>query len=442
MADVLITAAWLIILSFCVWIFRLFKLNGLPRYSAPVLLILKFACGIALSKMYMANHPDRSSADIFKFYDDSRVIYDALETEPLDFMKLVSGLDGNKPYYDKYYVKMKHWSRKYDHDQSRMTDTRLMIRLNALAMVFSTGVYEVHILFWCFLSLAGLCLIYRTFYHWLKERPWWLAGAVFLIPSVLCWGSGVLKEGLLLLFTGLLLYPVMSMVMGIWRIKHFVILVVALAGFMLLKVYILIAFIPAVVSLFIARRLQYKYLTLINLLVPALLILVLMNSYRFYPSFDVMQQMADIQQDMLRMAYYSGAGSVTEANPLAPTFMGFLRNLPEALLNATLRPSLLDVKNNLQLFAAIENSLIAIAILLCIGLFQPIREPEKRALVWFCLSFTFMLFSLTGLTTPVLGTLVRYRMPALPFLAIALILLSDTNRLLRIFKEIAWLEDD
>lgn len=187
---------------------------------------------------------------------------------------------------------------------------------------------------------------------------------------------------------------------------------------------------------------RFKHTVLVNLLVPSVLVILLMNAYRVFPDFDVMKQMASLQQDMLRMAYYSGAGSVTDANPLAPTLMGFVRNLPEALLNATLRPALTEVKNGLQLFAGIENTFIGFVILLAIGLYQPVTDaPKKKALVRFCLSFTFMLFALTGLTTPILGTLVRYRMPALPFLGIALLLLSDTERLVRIIREIAWLDE-
>jgi hypothetical protein len=442
MEAILITAVWLIILLFSVRLLRPFRLPGLPWFSGLLLFSVKFICGILLTQAYTTSYTDRSSADIYKFYDDSRVLYDALEENPRDYIMLVTALDGNRPYYDQYYVKMKHWSRKYDHDQGRMSDTRLMIRLNALIMLLSAGVYQVHILFWCFFSLAGLSLLYRAFFPWFTDRPFWLASLVFLIPSVLCWGSGVLKEGFLLLLIGLLLYPLLRIFQGKFNFSYLIFIMAGVFGFALLKLYVLIAFLPAIVSLFFVKQLKFRHTALLNLLVPAIMIFITLNLYRFFPEFDVMEKMAVQQQDMLRMAYYTGAGSVTDANPLAPTWTGFLRNLPEALLNATLRPSLVDVKNSLQLFAAIENTLIALVILLTVGLYQPVNDPEKKALLWFCLSFTFMLFALTGLTTPVLGTLVRYRMPGLPFLGIALLLLIDTERLVKIVREIAWLDKD
>jgi len=441
MADVLITLAWLIILGFGISVSRFFRLKGLPRLTALLLLLIKFGGGLALTKMYSGSHSDRSTADIFKFYDDSEVIYEALEENPADFLMLVSGFDKNRPYYDRYYVNMKHWSRKYDHEQGGMSDTRLMIRLNALARVFSGGVYEVHILFWCFIALIGLCLIYHSFIYWFDDRPWWLATSVFLIPSVLAWSSAVLKEPFLLLFTGMLLYPVMSWFAGDGRFSRIKYLILAIPGFYLLKVYVLFAFVPALISLLLVRKWRMSKVVAVNLLVAAICILLALNLFRVIPGFDLMKRMADIQQDMLRMAFYSGAESALDANPLAPTWTGFLRNLPEALVNATLRPSLLDVKNSLQLLSAIENTLIALVILLSIGLYQPVQDKDKRAVVWFCLSFVFMLFSLTGLSTPVLGTLVRYRMPGLPFLGIALLLISDTDRLVRIVREIAWLDE-
>jgi hypothetical protein len=165
------------------------------------------------------------------------------------------------------------------------------------------------------------------------------------------------------------------------------------------------------------------------------IVIVGFNIQYIFPSINFVKVIAFKQQALLRLAYYSDSGSLIEMNPLDPSFFGFLRNWPFAILNATLRPSILDAQNAMQWFAAFENLFILIAIIFCIGLYKPIAEPPKRAFVWFCLTFTLVLFSIMGITTPILGTLVRYRMPALPFLTMAIILLSDLERWTLILKE-------
>ena len=142
------------------------------------------------------------------------------------------------------------------------------------------------------------------------------------------------------------------------------------------------------------------------------------------------------QQAILRLAYYTDSGSVLDINPLEPNFFSMLRNTPEALFNAAFRPSLIDATNMLQWMAAIENAFILLCFILSIGLYKPQQDSVKRAAAWFCLSFVFLLFLIMGLSTPILGTLVRFRMPALPFMFIAFMLFSDLPRLIALKNEL------
>ena len=66
-------------------------------------------------------------------------------------------------------------------------------------------------------------------------------------------------------------------------------------------------------------------------------------------------------------------------------------------------------------------------------------KPHNLAIpdVWYCLSFIVILFVLIGLTTPVLGALVRYKVPALPFIGILLLTAASNERLQTIDKWIA-----
>jgi hypothetical protein len=78
--------------------------------------------------------------------------------------------------------------------------------------------------------------------------------------------------------------------------------------------------------------------------------------------------------------------------------------------------------------SALENLLIVIILILTI-IFYKKPDIKNFTWFWFCLSFVFILFILCGLTTPVLGALVRYRTPALPFLFILFLTFIDLNRI-------------
>ena len=52
-----------------------------------------------------------------------------------------------------------------------------------------------------------------------------------------------------------------------------------------------------------------------------------------------------------------------------------------------------------------------------------------RSMSYFCFSFALILLVLTGLTTPVMGTLMRLKTPALPFLLAGAMMMVNSARL-------------
>jgi len=207
-----ISILYCIVMLYWVGKWQVFKLPGLPKYAAQLVFLLKFGAGLSLTWIYTNYYTDRSTADLYKLFDDSKFMYEALFDKPKDFFKMISGLDNNAPYFDHYYFKMNNWYRPYDVDYDVYYDTRTLIRLNAFVRLFSLGVFAVHTLVWCFLSLIGLCLIYKACYRYFHEKQYWLGASVFLMPSVLCWGSGVLKEGIVFFWMGILIYSIFQLI--------------------------------------------------------------------------------------------------------------------------------------------------------------------------------------------------------------------------------------
>ena len=103
-------------------------------------------------------------------------------------------------------------------------------------------------------------------------------------------------------------------------------------------------------------------------------------------------------------------------------------SIPTAIANVFFQPTLFTIKNVLQLFSWIENMWLLVLIVVAILFFDKKIVLQKEVLV-FCILFALIQFALIGLTTPVVGAMVRYKVTALPFLFTICMLCIDSEKL-------------
>jgi hypothetical protein len=142
--------------------------------------------------------------------------------------------------------------------------------------------------------------------------------------------------------------------------------------------------------------------------------------------YNALKLLAARQRNFLELARESNAGSLLPIHKLEATYSSLFQNLPEALWNVMMRPFILESFSPLILLAGMENLFILLCIVLCI--FSLKRTVRVSPVFWLSLGFVMICFSLTGLVTPVAGAIVRYKMPALPFLFLILLQLSDKEK--------------
>ena len=81
------------------------------------------------------------------------------------------------------------------------------------------------------------------------------------------------------------------------------------------------------------------------------------------------------------------------------------------------------------LLAGAENILLPALLLICIAFRRPWHTVDG-SLVASLLAYCAVLLLVIGYTTPVMGAIVRYRTPLLPFVLIAALLVIDQQRIL------------
>jgi hypothetical protein len=427
--EILLTVAYALLFIFLIRKLPFFRLQGIGSKALPAVFVLKIFAGLSMFVIYKYYYHDRSTADIFKYFDDSEVMYNALFKRPADFFQMLFGIGNDTPHFASYYNDMHFWVRKFE--SNIYNDSHTIIRLNAVLRFFSFGYYNVHTVFMCFLSLAGLTGVYRVLEARLMDRRKELFLAVFLIPSVLFWGSGVLKEGLLFFGLGMLLWHVYLLIVR----RKMILSILFIAGsFVLLlytKFYIIMILLPLLLA-FIwceltgGRRILLKYTITILVFTAAAV-----NLHYVLPQYDLIAILVQKQNDFLNLAHEVKSGSMVNMEPLVPDFFCLMKNIPIALYNSLFRPWFFEGGAPFILLAGIENLIIMIIIIFCAVFFN--RHVRDISLFLLCLFFALGVLILTGLTTPVMGAIVRYKVPALPFLWVVFIMMTDKTKLINKF---------
>jgi hypothetical protein len=432
--EILLTITFTLLFLFVIHKMGFFIVHGISKRAISLIFILKIISGLALWAIYTFYYTDRATADIYKYFDDSKVISDALWTHPPDYFKMLSGIGNNTPAFDHYYSEMHYWARKID--SSIYNDSHTIIRFNALVRLFSFGYYNVHTVVICFLSLTGLTAIYKTFVPYLQDKKRELIFSVFLLPSVLFWGSGVLKEGLIFFALGLLIYYANKLFSG----KAIVICLAATFLLAFSKFYVWLAIFPGLLFLLWINKTSPGRPLLKFLLVIAVVAAAGLNIDTFTNIQNPLVTLSQKQSEFGQLA--SGgltdanntpipvAGSIIRIRKLEPTLHSFTVNAPAALKNTFLRPYLTELRSPMMLLAGLETLLILILVLLYMLHLKPMKEIRWEY-VLFCLSFVIIQFLIIGETTPVLGAVARYKTIALPFLLIAFLFMADKKKLVK-----------
>jgi len=426
MMEYLLVIFYTAIFVFVIYKLPFFKSEGLSSKTLSGIFILKILAGITMSLIYTYYYTDRNTADIFKYFDDSKIMYDALYNKPGDFFRMLFGINNNSAYFDtNYYKVMNNWYRVYE--SNIYNESHTIIRFNALLRIFSFGYYNVHTVVMCFLSLIGLTGIYKSVIKYTQGKSKEMIFGIFLMPSVLFWGSGVLKEGLLFFAIGILLYHFIKIIHNF----NFIYFLWIVAGCVLLyytKFYILAIVIPILISHFWVYKTNEKNILLKYCIVFFAYIIIGFNLHYIFPDYNIIDILVTKQRDFIGLAKFMNSGSYIEIPVLSPDIFSFIKYSPVAFYNTLFRPYFFETGSIFILFAGIENFLILTILFLSIIFFD--HKQIHKSFFYASLFAVIFMFVLTGLITPVMGAIVRYKVPALPFLMILLFMMIDKEKLI------------
>ncbi len=427
--DLIVTPVLLIVIAILAYIIRPRVTDSVNRvYFFPALAV-KIVGALAVGFIYQFYY---NGGDTFNYHTHgSRHVWEAFMDSPTKGMRLL--LNDGTAYNDvyRYASKILFFSDPQSY---------AIVKIAAVFDLLTFSSYSSTAILFALVSFVGMWMFFLTFYEQYPQLHRWLAIASFFIPSVFFWGSGLLKDTITMGCLGVGTYQVYRIfIKKNLGIRNVLLLAISLYGLYNIKLYILLTFLPAVIVwVFLVNLDAIRSPVLKIMLAPFMISSAIVLGY-----FAMVKAGEDSAKYSLKnvamtakitaydIGYYTGrdAGSGYSLGELDGTFGSMVRLSPQAINVSLFRPYLWEVKNPLMLLSAVESFLLLVLCLYIIvkkngRLFAAINNPNVLFALIFSISFAFAV----GVSTFNFGTLVRYKIPLLPFFLVALILILNHSK--------------
>lgn len=399
--------------------------NPVYRYFLPGLAVKMFGA-VSLGLVYFYYY---KGGDTINYFNTACTLAKVLENRPEDFVHLFFGdVTVSEFYLMNSTFDFVYWVN----DPYSFFVSKCFVPLVMLSM-YSYTCTAVVVASICYLGVWRLFLIYvNEFPALIKQFSW----SILFIPSVVFWGSGIMKDSLT--FSATCLYAHGFYWFFAQKKRKFGYLLALFFGSYLLlvvKPYILFALLPGSILWFAALRLaRIKSAFLKVMFTPTLLFLgitgglfaldVLGDYLGKYSMEKVILTAANAQQD-LKQSYYNG--NSFDIGDYEPTIPGLLSVSHKAIFAALFRPTFLDVRNLVMGICAVENTFIlgfCLYLLIKLRVYKFFSIITSHPLLMFSIIFSLFFAFSVGVSISNFGALVRLKIPSTPFFVSSLVIIN------------------
>lgn len=410
------------------WVYRMSKTEDHYRFFMKALLI-KVVGGVAFAIIYVYYY---KFGDTFLYHRGASVLSQTLIESPDDYFRLLFSQNGNLPPDLSEFSESISYSRTYEE--------WFMVKLLSPVNLISFQSYFVTTLLMSLISFWGSWKLFLVFRDILPSKANYAFWAVFLVPSVAFWGSGIMKDTITLAGINYIIYALYFTVFkrngDMWKLG--VAMIVALIV-VLLKAYIILAFLPGIfLGIYILIKGGIENYALRLLVGPALFVGLFVISYVGLSG--VSETSTKYQAENLKWqvkGFHSWhtdvGGSSYNLGDIEYTPTGVVKKIPAALNVTFFRPYIWEARNPVVFIGALESLVILglfIAILYKLKL-KFIRYIKQNPLLYglfiYCLIFGFAV----GFTSYNFGALGRYKIPILSLFAFILLYVNYQANQLR-----------
>lgn len=315
-----------------------------------------------------------------------------------------------------------------------------MVKITAVLCFFTFGQFLLINLFFASIAFMGLWNLFLFFYEKRPQMQKAFAISVLFFPSVVFWSAGLMKDTLCIAALGWLTYSLYHFLKGRVLLKNGVVIFISVYLLVVLKVYILLAYAPFLLLYILIDKLGtvkatlFKYVITLGVLFSVALVFsqvytTFEDEFGVYAIDNITSAVANTTDSF---NYLNDKDIAESGFSLGATYDGTLPGLakiaPFAITATFFRPFFWETRKISQLMAAVESIILMLFTLRMLFQTGPVRFVRfilSDNMIIFCMSFALIFGLFVGTTTLNFGTLVRYKIPCLPFFAIALFLINE-----------------
>ncbi|GGF20413.1 hypothetical protein [Hymenobacter cavernae] len=414
--DLLLTPLYLLLFYGIAFAVRSKVTNKFTKkYFIPALTV-KFVGAIGLGLIYQFYY---GGGDTFNYFNHTKVIYQAFGDSASAGLKLIFG---NHETFDPEitrYIPQLYWYNA--------PTEYFVVRIASFCAILAFDTYTVIALFFAFISFSGMWAMYITFVRIFPLAYKKLAIAVFFLPSVFFWGSGVMKDSICIGALGWVFY-------GFYHatIDRKNIITASFLGFIgayvliAVKVYILLSFLPpALLWIFNENSSRIRSAGLRMLVKPVFIVFGLIAAYFGATHLTAGDDKYDVdkigERTKINSAYLTSQvanGSAYNIGSFDGSLGSMVKVAPQAVIVSLFRPFIWEVRNPVMLLSALEAILfiyLTFSLFYRTGVVKSFQLIASQPILTFCFIFSIVLAIGVGTNSGNFGTLVRYKIPLMPF---------------------------
>jgi len=314
----------------------------------------------------------------------------------------------------------------------------LIARMVTVLSFVSFGSYSVITLFFSMISFSGVWRLYRFFYEQYPHLYKQLAIAIIFLPNFVFWSSAILKDPLC---TGMLGWFTYSMYKAFIKKEAIVRnLFVALFSALILgivKAYILASYLPFFMLFIVFTNLKSIKRPFVRMVMLLLIFLITIGGVLIVGE-RLQEEMADLAITKLAESVQNTQQSFMRISDLAESSFsigefdgtpgGLVKIAPAGIVATLYRPYLWESKKVSTLMSSLESLALMLFTLYVFFRAGPVTffaSIVKDPMIMYCLLFSLVFALFVGVTTLNFGTLVRYKIPCMPFYIIGLVLILE-----------------
>ncbi len=387
------------------------------RYFIPAL-SLKIVGAIALGLIYQFYY---GGGDTFTYFNlGSKYIWQAFLDNPITGLELIFA---GKEYVPSTY---EYASKIYTYGDPA---SYFVVRIAGIFDLITYHTYSATAVLFAVLSFSGVWVLFRVFYKLYPAFHLYFAIAIFFIPSLFFWGSGLLKDSLTLAALGWLTYSVYQIFFEKRRMVLFsIILMLAAYVLMVVKIYILICYIPAVLLWILYSTIKKVRNPVLRIMIAPFVLItsVFLGYYSVIKvgeenpryNLETLAYTAQTSAEWIHYVSMREGGSAYTLGDFDYSPAGMVRKFPLAVWVTLYRPYVWESHNIVMMLSAFESLamlMLTIFVIWKSGLINFYKSLTTKPIVMFCFVFAIMFSFAVGVSTYNFGSLVRYKIPMMPF---------------------------